>query len=266
MPRLKELLSDADSEVAEEAADALSLIGTEEAFEALVEYEVRTFLQHTAQPFPPFRFARISSAAAQSAIEARLGQETSPLVRAFLVCSWVGETRDDLQRFLRLALHDDDSLIAAWAAIRYGLAKFEDSCAVLVNLLDLALDERRVGAILGLEYLGDTRAVEPLFKVGAEPSVEMPRYFGRDAAVCLRELFSRADVGGQAITVQDRALLAALSLLDPSGETNHHPLGPLRDWAASSEVRRRREMLGQIVAGPHGGDSSHIVPCPNRGQ
>jgi HEAT repeat protein len=185
LAQLGSLLIDSSLDVREGAADVLELIGTEIAYERLVDFALRNLedpAKQTKLPGPGWRrlrqLGRPVLAALERAYRSSLPFDTR-LTMIFIV-QQIGDPEG--QPLIARALSESDPRIVEAAGEALGSIDGPQAYERLVELLNAPDIHHRLGAIRGFQRLGDKAAVRPLFERMTSEDETIPAWGGSRGA------------------------------------------------------------------------------------
>ena len=166
--QLEPLLSDPSTALREAAADVLELIGTDAAYDKLVDFALHHLKdpsQQTKLPGPGWQRLRRIGKPVLPAMTQRYASSIpfdTRLVMIF-IAQQIGDSA--ARPLIDRALNEADERLVEAAAEALGVVNGPGAFERLVQLLE----SNQVGAIRGLKLLGDRSAVRPLFEALALP-------------------------------------------------------------------------------------------------
>lgn len=171
------LLDDPHPRVREAGDRALAAIGTTAAMDRVADSLMRQFNYGGTEATMSESAARLRRLgdAATPALERRYRSDPSFWSRVWVLQSIHSLKDRSATPLLTVALSDADPRIAGRAAWMLGGFGGPEVCRLLVPLLHSADVEKRLGAIVGLGFLGDRGAVAHLLEVLLAPNQSLPR-------------------------------------------------------------------------------------------
>ena len=166
IPQLDRLLADPSLVVSEAAADILESIGSQVAYDKLVEYALRHLEDPTGQtklPGPGWvRLRRLGPPVLQAmARQYDSSLPSSTRLAMIFIAQQIGDPAE--LSLIEQALAESDSRLVEAAAEALGTLDSQEAYERLIQLIRSSKARHRVGAIRGLRRLGNKQAVRPLF-------------------------------------------------------------------------------------------------------
>ena len=194
---LDPLLSDSSVDVREAAADVLEAVGSQSAYDKLVEFSLRHLEDPTHQtkfPGPGWkRLRRLGKPIlAPMARQYRSSLPNDTRLAMIFITQQIGATEG--RPLIDRALTESDPAIIEAAGEALGAVDGPGAYDRLLELLNSTNDRRRVGAVRGFERLGNTAAVRPLLQelISANQPVPSSGTSSPEAAKSFRSLVADA--------------------------------------------------------------------------